>query len=146
MSPDAPPFDEPWQAQAFAIVVALNERGLFSWGEWAEALGAELSGGPQESGNSAYFQAWLNTLENLLVAKGVAGARSSAISPKPGSPPPRRRRTASRSCSEPAPPVDGLAEPVREETPSRESLTGRARRARLQARGQPIVLGAERPL
>jgi nitrile hydratase accessory protein len=73
MSPDAPPFDEPWQAQAFAIVVALNERGLFSWGEWAEALGAELSGGPQESGNSAYFQAWLNSLENLLVAKGVAG-------------------------------------------------------------------------
>ena len=31
-------FAEPWQAEAFAMTVALHERGLFSWGEWAAAL------------------------------------------------------------------------------------------------------------
>jgi nitrile hydratase accessory protein len=60
------PFAEPWQAQAFAFAVALNARGLFSWGEWAEALGAELKHG------HAYWDAWLEALEELLVAKGVA--------------------------------------------------------------------------
>ena len=29
-------FAEPWQAQAFAMTVALHDRGLFSWNEWAE--------------------------------------------------------------------------------------------------------------
>ena len=31
-------FAEPWQAEAFALAVALHEKGLFSWSEWAEAL------------------------------------------------------------------------------------------------------------
>ena len=39
---DAPVFDEPWQAEAFAMTVALHERGLFSWAEWAAALSAEV--------------------------------------------------------------------------------------------------------
>ena len=77
-APEAPPFDEPWQAQAFAIAVALNERGLFSWSEWAGALGAEIAAGPQEAGNEVYFQGWLRALENILVAKGVASAADLA--------------------------------------------------------------------
>ena len=39
---DTPVFAEPWQAEAFALVVALHERGLFSWAEWAEALSREV--------------------------------------------------------------------------------------------------------
>jgi len=77
-APEAPPFDEPWQAQVFAIAVALNQRGLFSWSEWAEALGAEIAAGPREAGNEAYFQAWLRALEKILVAKGVASAADLA--------------------------------------------------------------------
>jgi nitrile hydratase accessory protein len=73
-APEAPPFDEPWQAQVFAMVVMLNQRGLFDWSEWARALGAEIAGGPQEAGNEAYFQGWLRALEKLLIAKGVASA------------------------------------------------------------------------
>ena len=42
---DEPVFAEPWQASAFAMTVALNERGLFTWSEWAETLGAELKSG-----------------------------------------------------------------------------------------------------
>ena len=40
-------FAEPWQAQAFAMVVALNERGLFSWSAWTQALGAEIARAPE---------------------------------------------------------------------------------------------------
>ena len=35
-------FAEPWQAEAFALAVALHGRGLFSWQEWAAALAGEV--------------------------------------------------------------------------------------------------------
>ena len=35
---DGPVFREPWEAQAFAMALALHARGLFSWTEWAAAL------------------------------------------------------------------------------------------------------------
>jgi len=38
---DEPVFREPWEAQAFAMTLALHERGLFTWGEWAAALADE---------------------------------------------------------------------------------------------------------
>jgi nitrile hydratase accessory protein len=66
-APEAPPFDEPWQAQVFAMAVSLNQRGLFSWSEWTKALGAEIASGPGEP----YFQAWLRALEKILIAKSV---------------------------------------------------------------------------
>lgn len=60
-------FDEPWQAQAFALTLALHEAGLFSWREWAEALGHALRDA-QEDGRD-YYTCWLAALESLLVAK-----------------------------------------------------------------------------
>lgn len=77
-APEAPPFEEPWQAQVFAMAVMLNERGLFDWSEWASALGAEIAAGPQEAGNETYFWNWLRALEKLLIAKGVAGGQELA--------------------------------------------------------------------
>ena len=41
---EGPVFREPWEAQAFAMAVALHERGAFSWTEWAAALAAEIKG------------------------------------------------------------------------------------------------------
>ena len=35
---DGPVFREPWEAQAFAMALALHGRGLFTWNEWAAAL------------------------------------------------------------------------------------------------------------
>ncbi|KQP94628.1 nitrile hydratase accessory protein [Methylobacterium sp. Leaf117] len=64
----APVFAEPWEAQAFALVVALHDGGLFDWKEWAEALGAET----QRTGQGADYAAWLATLEGLLAARGIA--------------------------------------------------------------------------
>ncbi len=61
------PFEEPWQAQAFALAVKLHERGLFDWREWAETLGAELKAAPARS----YYESWLAALEGLVTAKSL---------------------------------------------------------------------------
>ena len=39
---DGPVFREPWEAQAFAMALALHARGLFTWSEWAAALADEI--------------------------------------------------------------------------------------------------------
>ena len=64
---DGPVFAEPWEAQAFAMAVKLNEAGVFSWGEWAETLGAELKTQPLRP----YYESWLAALERLVESKGV---------------------------------------------------------------------------
>jgi nitrile hydratase accessory protein len=72
-----PVFAAPWQAQAFAMTLALHERGLFSWGEWAQALSqaiarAQAQGDPDLG--DTYYRHWLDALETLLQAKGLAQA------------------------------------------------------------------------
>ena len=39
---DEPAFQEPWEAQAFAMAVSLYQQGLFGWDEWAAALSNEI--------------------------------------------------------------------------------------------------------
>ncbi len=69
-----PVFAEPWQAQAFAMVVALHDRGVFTWSEWAAAISAEIAEHAAEHGStddgSQYYEHWLEALEHLLIAKG----------------------------------------------------------------------------
>lgn len=71
--PDAPVFDEPWQAQAFALAVALHQRGLFTWTEWAAELSRQVARPGAAEDGSDYYQHWLATIEALLSQKGVAG-------------------------------------------------------------------------
>ena len=72
---DGPVFREPWEAQAFAMALALHGRGLFSWNEWAAALAAEIkraqANGDPDTGET-YYRHWLATLERLVAAKDVA--------------------------------------------------------------------------
>jgi nitrile hydratase accessory protein len=65
-----PVFAEPWEAQAFAMAVKLHEAGVFSWSEWAAALGAERAAAPARP----YFESWLAALEGLVEARGVMSA------------------------------------------------------------------------
>ena len=71
---EGPVFREPWEAQAFAMALALHERGVFTWPEWAEALGGEIkraqAAGDPDTG-ATYYRHWLATLERLVAAKGV---------------------------------------------------------------------------
>lgn len=71
---EGPVFAAPWQAQAFAMTVALHERGLFSWPEWAQALAGRIAAapaGPAEEAGAAYYRQWLAALEDLVAAKGA---------------------------------------------------------------------------
>ena len=74
-------FAEPWQAQAFAMTVALHQRGLFSWPEWAEALAQQIAAA-QAAGDAdlgdTYYQHWLAALEALVAAKGASSAAELA--------------------------------------------------------------------
>jgi nitrile hydratase accessory protein len=71
---DEPAFAEPWQAEAFALTVALHEKGLFSWSEWAEALSSEVKKPGAAADGHDYYEHWLAALEKLLAGKGVAEA------------------------------------------------------------------------
>lgn len=70
---DGPTFHEPWQAQAFALVVRLAESGAFTWREWDAALKDEIAAGP-EDGDERYYEHWLAALEKLADAKGLTDA------------------------------------------------------------------------
>lgn len=69
MIPDEPSFAEPWQAQAFAMTVALNERGLFAWPEWTARFAPRLRQAEDGGDPQAYWNAWIDTLEALLIER-----------------------------------------------------------------------------
>ena len=70
-----PVFREPWEAQAFAMALALHQRGLFTWTEWAATLADEIKraqvAGDPDTGET-YYRHWLAALERLVAEKGVA--------------------------------------------------------------------------
>ena len=76
-----PVFREPWEAQAFAMAVALHERGLFTWTEWAARLARRSRprrpAGDPDTGET-YYRHWLAALETLVVEKGAATAQGLA--------------------------------------------------------------------
>src|SRR5262249_29349181 len=70
---DGPVFRAPWEAQAFAMTLALYERGVFTWQEWAHALSvaiqdAQAAGDPDHG--DTYYAHWLSALERLSAEKG----------------------------------------------------------------------------
>jgi nitrile hydratase accessory protein len=70
-----PVFREPWEAEAFAMTVALHARGLFNWSEWSRTLAAKIQGaqaaGDADRGDT-YYRHWLSALETLVAAKGAS--------------------------------------------------------------------------
>jgi nitrile hydratase accessory protein len=69
-----PVFAEPWEAHAFAIVLALHDKGLFTWPEWAAALAEEIkvaqAAGDPDTGET-YYRHWLAALEKIVTTKKV---------------------------------------------------------------------------
>lgn len=63
-----PAFDEPWQAQAFAMVVALNESDALDWSEWARMLGEEIAVDQARP----YWDCWLAALQTFMMKTGIA--------------------------------------------------------------------------
>ncbi len=72
---DRPVFAAPWEAQAFAMTLALHERGLFTWPDWAQALSASIraaQGAGDPDDGSTYYRHWLDALERLVAERGIA--------------------------------------------------------------------------
>jgi nitrile hydratase accessory protein len=71
---EGPVFREPWEAQAFAMTLALHERGVFTWPQWAATLADEIkraqAAGDPDTGET-YYHHWLNALERLVADTGV---------------------------------------------------------------------------
>ena len=80
--PDADrPFEAPWHAAAFALVIGLYEAGLFSWQDWAATLARTLANDQnagQLDGSDDYYQIWLQTLIELMQEKGLVDAKMLA--------------------------------------------------------------------
>ena len=78
---EGPVFREPWEAQAFAMALALHDKGLFTWPQWAATLGEEIkraqAAGDPDTGET-YYHHWLNTLERIVAAKGLTDAQQLA--------------------------------------------------------------------
>ena len=69
---DGPVFRAPWEAQAFAMTIALHGQGRFTWTEWAEALAAEIRDAPGDGDldtGQDYYEHWLSALERVCVAR-----------------------------------------------------------------------------
>jgi nitrile hydratase accessory protein len=78
---EGPVFREPWEAHAFAMALALNERGLFTWTEWAATIADEIkraqAAGDPDTGET-YYRHWLNALERLVAERGVTDGNTLA--------------------------------------------------------------------
>jgi nitrile hydratase accessory protein len=67
------PFNEPWQAKAFALAVYLSGKGVFTWPEWADSFAAvarEHAGAADVSEAEAYWRNWVVNLERIMTVKG----------------------------------------------------------------------------
>ncbi|WP_342360643.1 nitrile hydratase accessory protein [Terrarubrum flagellatum] len=89
--PEEPQFRAPWEAQAFAIVEHLKQRGLISAQEWANALGAAIRAaqakGDPDTGET-YYRHWLAALETILHEKNLTSyvaveARDASLAAAP---------------------------------------------------------------
>ena len=76
---NGPVFRAPWEAHAFAMALALHEKGLFAWSEWSAILGEEIkkaqAAGDPDTGET-YYHHWLATLERMVAEKGATSTQA----------------------------------------------------------------------
>ena len=76
-----PAFDQPWQAEAFSILVALNEAGHFPWKDWVQLFSRVIKSAPAlpgETANDAYYRQWAVALEEMAIGLGAVGKEEIA--------------------------------------------------------------------
>jgi nitrile hydratase len=66
-------FQDPWEGEAFAMAVALCERGLYPWSAFQSHLITEIAAADQQAGETrpTYYVSWLAALEALLVEQEI---------------------------------------------------------------------------
>ena len=74
---DAPTFEAPWQARAFATVVGLHREGLFEWNEFQSRLIETVQAAEdgdvsfEDASETDYYEHWLTAAESLLRDTGA---------------------------------------------------------------------------
>jgi len=74
LQPAEAEFTEPWQAEALALSIALQETGHVTPADWSEALGSEIekaraAGDPADG--TTYYSHVVAALERLVATKGL---------------------------------------------------------------------------
>lgn len=64
-------FEAPWEGRAFGLAVVLNEAGRYPWPAFRDQLVAQIAGDEAKGIESTYYERWLASLEELLVAQGL---------------------------------------------------------------------------
>lgn len=62
-------FDQPWQAQAFAMIVEMHKGDMFTWPEWVELFSSVIRENPAlagETSNDTYYRQWMIALEKMV--------------------------------------------------------------------------------
>lgn len=81
ITPDAPatdsvPFEYPWQAQVFSLIVCLHQAGQFSWKAWVDVFSEEIKASPMQENqsiNDAYYRQWVSAAEKMLLSLKLTG-------------------------------------------------------------------------
>jgi nitrile hydratase len=66
---DEPPFEADWEARVFALSSVLLRTGVFNVDEFRDAI---ESLPPETYLRSSYYERWLQAMEALVEAKGLA--------------------------------------------------------------------------
>lgn len=79
--PDTSVFSQPWEAEAFAMVLALHQAGVIKWDAWAATLADEIrraqAAGDPDTGET-YYSHWLAALERVVAETGIASVDTQA--------------------------------------------------------------------
>ena len=64
-------FAAPWEARAFALALALAERGAFEWEEFRQRLIAQIAAADAGRSAASYYECWLAALEIALKIRNL---------------------------------------------------------------------------
>lgn len=63
-------FEEPWEARAFGMVVAMHQADHFTWDAFRDRL-IERIAAASDDGGEAYYESWLGALEDVTIGHGL---------------------------------------------------------------------------
>ena len=64
-------FQAPWEARAFGLAVALNEKESYEWREFSAGLAVTIAVAEQSNDPASYYARWVASLEELVIARGL---------------------------------------------------------------------------
>jgi len=95
LAPRETTFGAPWEARAFALALALADRGVFAWEAFRQRLIAAIAEADASAAAgrnpATYYECWLAALEDALAARQLVNAvdldqRAAQIAAHPPTP------------------------------------------------------------